>query len=125
MEQAKVIPQAYAIAGQTQRCERIQEAGSQTAQAAVAQRGFRLHLFNVRKALAGSSQCRPGFVVQAQVDEVVGQQLADKKFGADIVQLPPGDRLHAVGALLPYKLQQCQIQLLIGAVRQQLSGEAL
>ena len=125
MEQAKVIPQAHAIAGQIQRCERIQEAGRQTAQTAVAQRGFRLDLFNVRQALSGCRQCIAGFLVQTQIDEVVGQQLTDEKFGADIVQLTSGDRLHAVGALLPHKLQQCQVQLLIGAVRQQLSGEAL
>ena len=95
------------------------------AQTAIAQRGFRLDLFNVRQALSGCRQCIAGFLVQAQIDEVVGQQLADEKFGADIVQLAPGDRLHAVGALLPHKFQQCQIQLLIGAVRQQLAGDTL
>ena len=95
------------------------------AQTAIAQRRLRLYLFNIGKALSGSSQRRPGFVVQPQIDEVVGQQLANKEFGADIVQLAPGDRLHAVGALLPHKFQQCQIQFLIGAVRQQLAGDTL
>ena len=125
MEQAEVVPQTYAVAGQVERCQRVEEAGSQTAQTAVAQRRFRLHLFDIGKALADGSQCIAGFIVQSQIDEVVGQQLADKKFGADIVQLAPGDRLHAVGALLPHKFQQCQIQLLIGAVCQQLAGDTL
>ena len=125
VEQAKVIPQAHAVAGQVQRCQRIQEAGSQTAQTAVAERRLRLHLFNVRKALSGSGQCIPGFFIQPQIDEVVGQQLADEEFGADIIQLASGDGLHAVGTLLPHQLQQCQIQLLIGAVRQQLAGDTL
>ena len=120
-----MVPQTYAVAGQVQRCQRVEEAGSQTPQAAVAQRRLRLYLFNVGKALSGSSQRRPGFVVQPQIDEVVGQQLANKEFGADIVQLAPGDRLHAVGALLPHKFQQCQIQLLVGAVCQQLAGNTL
>ena len=123
MEQTKMVPQTYAVAGQVQRCQRVEEAGSQTPQAAVAQRRLRLYLFNVGKALSGSSQRRPGFVVQPQIDEVVGQQLANKEFGADIVQLAPGDRLHAVGALLPHKFQQCQI--LVGAVCQQLAGNTL
>ena len=125
VEQAEVIPQAHAVAGQVQRCQRVEEAGSQTAQTAVAQRRFRLHLFDIGKALADGSQCIAGFIVQSQIDKVVGQQLADEKFGADIVQLAAGNGLHAVGTLLPHQLQQCQIQLLIGAVRQQLSGEAL
>ena len=125
VEQAEVIPQAHAVAGQVQRCQRIQEAGCQTAQTTVAERRLRLHLFNVRKALSGSGQCIPGFFVQPQIDEVVGQQLADEEFGADIIQLASGDGLHAVGTLLPHQLQQCQIQLLIGAVRQQLAGDTL
>jgi hypothetical protein len=125
MEQTEVVPQTYAVAGQVQRCQRVEEAGSQTPQTTVAQRRLRLYLFNIGKALSRSSQCRPGFIVQPQIDEVVGQQLANEKFGADIVQLAPGDRLHAVGALLTHKFQQCQIQLLIGAVRQQLAGDTL
>ncbi len=104
-EQAEMIAQTYAVAGQIQRCQRVEEAGRQTAQTAVAQRGFRLHLFDIGKALAGGSQCIAGFIVQPQIDEVVGQQLADEKFGADIVQLASSDRLHMVGALLPHKLQ--------------------
>lgn len=120
-----MVPQTYAVAGQVQRCQRVKEAGSQAPQAAVAQRGLRLYLFNIGKALSGSSQRRPGFIVQPQIDEVVGQQLANKEFGADIVQLTPSDRLHAVGTLLPHQFQQCQIQLLIGAVRQQLAGDTL
>ena len=98
---------------------------SQTAQTAVAQRRFRLHLFDIGKALADGSQCIAGFIVQPQIDEVVGQQLADEKFSADIVQLASSDRLHTVGALLPHKLQECQIQLLIGAVHQWLARETL
>ena len=120
-----MIPQAHAVAGQVQRCQRVEEAGRQTAQTAVAQRRLRLHLFDVGKALAGGSQCIPGFIVQPQIDEVVGQQLADEKFGADIVQLAAGDRLHTVGALLPDKFQQREIQLLIRAVRQRLARETL
>ena len=120
-----MVPQTHAVAGQVQRCQRVKEAGSQAPQAAVAQRGLRLYLFNIGKALSGSSQRRPGFIVQPQIDEVVGQQLANKEFGADIVQLAPGNRLHAVGALLPHKFQQCKIQFLIGAVCQQLAGDTL
>ena len=125
VEQAEVIPQAHAVAGQVQRCQRVEEAGSQTAQTAVAQRRFRLHLFDIGKALADGSQCIAGFIVQSQIDEVVGQQLADEKFGADIIQLAALDRLHTVSTLAPDKFQQSKIQLLIRAGRKRFAGKAL
>ena len=124
-EQAEVIPQTHTVAGQAQRCERVQKTGRQTAQTAVAQRRFRLHLFDVRQALSGSSQCIAGFLVQTQIDKVVGQQLADEKFGTDIVQLATGDRLHTVSTLAPDKFQQSKIQLLIRAGRKRFAGKGL
>jgi len=84
-EQAEVIPQTHTVAGQIQCSQRVKEAGGQTAQTAVAEGRLRLHFFNFSKAFPGSSQCIAGFVVQTQIDEVVGQQLADEKFGADII----------------------------------------
>ena len=125
VEQSEVIPQTHTVAGQAQRCERVQKTGRQTAQTAVAQRRFRLHLFDVRQALSGSSQCIAGFLVQTQIDKVVGQQLADEKFGADIVQLATGDGLYTVCALLPDKFQQSEVQLLIRAVGQRLARKIL
>ena len=38
VEQSEVIPQTHTVAGQAQRCERVQKTGRQTAQTAVAQR---------------------------------------------------------------------------------------
>ena len=61
----------------------------------------------------------------AASDEVVGQQLADEKFGTDIVQLAAGDGLHTVCTLLPDKFQQSEVQLLIRAVGQRLAREIL
>ena len=125
VEQAEVVAQAHAVAGQVQRCQRIQEAGSQTAQAAVAQRRFGLHFFNVGQVLACGGQGLAGFVVQTKVDQVVGQQLSDEKLCADIIQFAAGDGLDAVCAFLPDDLQQSQIQLLIRAVCQRFASEVL
>ncbi len=120
-----MIAQADTVAGQVQRCQRVEEAGDQTAQTAVAQRRFRLHLFDIGKALADGSQCIAGFIVQSQIDEVVGQQLADKKFGTDVVKLAAGDALYTVGTFLSYEFQQSQVQLLICTVSQRLARETL
>ena len=125
MEQAEVIPQTHTVPGQIQSCQRIKETGGQTAQTAVAQRGFRLQFFNVGQALAGGGQCITGFIVQPQIDEVIGKQLADEELGADIVQLAAGDRLNPVCALLPDDFQQSKVQVLIRAVGQRLASEIL
>ena len=125
VEQAEVIAQAHAVAGQVQRCQRIQEAGSQTAQAAIAQRRFGLHFFNVGQVLACGGQGLACFIVQTKVDQVVGQQLSDEKLCADIIQFAAGDGLDAVCAFLPDDLQQSQIQLLIRAVCQRFASEVL
>ena len=125
VEQAEVIPQTHTVAGQVQRGQRVKEAGGQTAQTAVAERRLRLYFFDVCKALPGSSQRVAGFVVQTQIDEVVGQQLADEKFGADIIELTAGHRLHTVSTLAPDKFQQGKIQFLIRAGRKRFAGKAL
>ena len=124
-EQAEVIPQTHTVAGQVQRGQRVKEAGGQTAQTAVAERRLRLYFFDVCKVLPGSSQRVAGFVVQTQIDEVVGQQLADEKFGADIIELTAGHRLHTVSTLAPDKFQQGKIQFLIRAGRKRFAGKAL
>ena len=79
-EQAKVVTQADAVARQVQRCQRIQEAGSQTAQTAVAKARLRLDFLDVGKALACGSKGITHIIIQAEVDEVVGKQFADQKF---------------------------------------------
>ena len=81
VEQAEVIPQAHAVAGQVQRCQRVEGRQPDGLVTAVAQRRFRLH-FDIGKALADGSQCIAGFTVQSQIDEVVDSSLPDEKFGA-------------------------------------------
>ena len=125
MEQAEMVPQSYTVSRQAECCQRIQKAGSQTTKTAVAKGWLRLDFFDVRQALACSREGCAGFIVEPQIDQVVGQQLADQKLGADIIQLASCDRLHLAGALVPDNLQQGQIQLLIRAVSQWFAGIAL
>ena len=124
-EQAEMIAQTYAVTRQAERCQRIEEAGRQTSQTAVAQRRLRLDLLNLRKTLACSGEGGAGIIVEAQIDKVIGQQLADQKLSADIIQFTPCDRLHFIGTLMPDDLQQGQIQFLIRAVSQRFAGVAL
>ena len=122
-EQSAVVPQADAVAGQVQRCQRVQEAGGQAAQTAVAQAGLRLQLLQVGQGLSGGGQTVPHVVVEAQVDEVIGEQFADEELGGDIVQLSAGDRPHPVPGTLLHKAQQSQVQFLIAGILDGLAAE--
>lgn len=120
-----MISQPYSVSRQAERRQRIQKAGCQTPQTAVAQGRLRLDLLDIRQALASSGKGCPGILIESQIDKVVGQQLSDQKLGTDIIQLAPCDRLHLVGALVSDDLQQSQIQLLICTVSQRFAGIAL
>ena len=119
-----MIPQTDAVAGKIEGCKRIQEAGSQTAQAAVAQRGFRLHLFDVRKILACGIQRIAHLVIKAQVDQVIGKQLSDQELRADIVELPALHRANLPGALFVHQLLKSKIKLAVGASMQGFSCQS-
>ena len=117
-----MIAQADAVTGQVQRGEGVEKAGRQTTQTAVAEARLRLDLLNIGQVFARSGQCGADIIVQAEVDKVVGQQLADQKLGADVVELATLDGLDAGGALLADDVQQSKVDLLIGAAGQGLFG---
>ena len=118
-----MVAQADAVAGEVQGSQRVQEAGGQTAQSAVAQAGLRFQLLQVGQGLPGGSQAVPHIVIEAQVDEIVGEQLANQKFGGNIIELPSGDGLHPVRSLFLHKTQQGQVQFLITGVLNGLAAE--
>ena len=76
-EQAVMIVEAHAVAGQTQRGDGIQEARGQAAQATIAQRGLDLKLLDLVEVVAGGSELVLDLVIDAEVDHVVDKQLAD------------------------------------------------
>ena len=117
-----MIAQADTVAGQIQRGEGVEEAGSQAAQTAVAQGRLRLDFLNVGQVLARSGQRGAGVVVETQVNKVVGQQLANQELGADVVELAALDRLDVSGALLADDVQQGKVDFLVSAGCQRLVG---
>ena len=64
VEQAEVVTQAHAVAGQVEGGQRIQEAGGQAAQTAVAKARLRLNFLNVGQVLARSGQSVADVIVQ-------------------------------------------------------------
>ena len=56
---------------------RIQEAGSQTAQATVTKRWLHLHIFNGQQVLASCCQLALNLIVDTEVNQVVGQEFTN------------------------------------------------
>ena len=119
-----MVAQADAVAGEVQGSQRVQEAGGQTAQSAVAQTGLRFQLLQVGQGLSGGGQALPHVIVETQIDEVVGKKLADQKFSGDIVELPPGDGPHPACGLFPCQTKQGQIQLPVAGLADGLAAES-
>ena len=82
-----MIVEAHAIAGQAQRGDGIQEACGQTAQAAVAERRFDLELLDLVEVVARGGELVLNLVIDAKVDHIVDEQLADQKFGGNVIEL--------------------------------------
>ena len=82
-----MIVEAHAIAGQAQRGDGVQEACGQAAQAAVAERRLDLELLDLVEVVACAGELVLNLVVDAEVDHVVDEQLADQKFGGNVIEL--------------------------------------
>ena len=117
-EQAEVVIQPDAVSAELQGGYGIQEAGGQAAKPAVAQGRLQLQLLDIGELQLVLFQDGIDLVIQAQVDQIVGEQLADQKFRGNIVQfllsLYPRLLLH----LLPCNAQKNLENLLLRAVTQ-------
>ena len=94
VEDAVLVADAVADGGNVEGGKGIHEAGGQTAEAAVAEAGLGLLLdqrFEIEAELAHGFI---GFVVDAEVDEVVGQVRAGEEFGREVAD--DADVLRAV-----------------------------
>ena len=85
-EQAVFITDGAAHGGQAERGQAVQEAGGQTAQAAVAQTGFGLFLQHGAQVHAQLLQGLTVRVVGAQVEHVAVQAAARQKFDGKIIE---------------------------------------
>ena len=86
-EKSAVISQADAVCRQSEGCQRVDEAGRQTAETAVAQGRLIFIFFQFRKVFACRSQFFLHTVVQSQIDQIVAHELADQELGRDVIQL--------------------------------------
>ena len=121
-EEAQVVVQADSLAGKPHCGDGVQEAGGQTAQPAVTQRGLRLRLLNLRQGFPVFLQEPGHLVIEPQVDEVVGQKLSRQELRRDIVQFFPAVVIALVMQPSLDVEKQRLVQLLVGALAALLAG---
>ena len=86
-EQAVMVIEAHTVTGKAQRGNGIQEARGQATQAAVAERRLDLELLDLVEVVARGGELVLNLVIDAKVDHIVDEQLADQKLGRDVVEL--------------------------------------
>ncbi len=86
-EDAVLVPQAVADRGDLERRHRVEEAGGEPAQAAVAQSGVGLRLDELRPVELLSLHRLPHDRLDPEVEDVVGQRPADQELHREVVDL--------------------------------------
>ena len=85
-EQSEMVVQADTVARKSQGRNGIQKTCRQTSQSAVAQRRFQLHFLNLCQISSVFFQRVRHFIVHAEIDQVVGQQLSDQELCGNVIQ---------------------------------------
>ena len=82
-----MVVEAHTVAGKAQRGDGIQEARGQAAQAAVAERRLDLKLLNLIEVVARGDELALNLVIDAEVDHIVDEQLANQELSRDVIEL--------------------------------------
>ena len=99
VEDAEFIADAIAGGRDLQRGQRFQEAGRQTAQAAIAQSRFLFHLEDlVEVGHPEAAQGVGGLIADAEHQQVVAQLRADQEFGREVGHHPRGGGVNRLDA---------------------------
>ena len=89
-EQPVVVVDAVAVAGHVERGQRVQEAGREPAEPAVAERSIPLALLHEPEVYPDASERVPTEVVDAQIDQVIGQGPSEKILDGQVVDVLGG-----------------------------------
>ncbi len=84
-EHAVLVADAVAVAGQAQGGDGIQEAGSEPAEAAVAERGVVLHLTDHVVFEADLAHGLAALVHETEIEQAVGERAADEEFQGQVI----------------------------------------
>ena len=84
-EKSEVIIKSDSFSRKSQSCDGIQEASCQTAKSAISERWLRLDLLDHGKLFSVFFKIFRNFIVNAQIDQVVGKKLTDKELCGNII----------------------------------------
>ena len=84
-EKSEVIIKSDSFSRKSQSCNGIQETCCQTAKSAVSERWLRLDLLDHGKLFSVFFKIFRNFIINAQIDQVVGKKLTDKELCGNII----------------------------------------
>ena len=87
LEQAAVIGDADTVCRKAEGCKGVDETCGKTSKAAVTKARLILELLEFGDVTACSCKLCLHVVIDAKIDQVVGEELADEELGGDVVQL--------------------------------------
>ena len=86
-EESQMVVQADTVSGKPQGCDRIKETCSQTSESAVSEGRLRLDLFDLTDIFAVLLEHLLHFLIDAEVDHVVGEQFSDQELCRNVIEL--------------------------------------
>ena len=84
-EKSEVIIKSDSFSRKSQSCDGIQEASCQTTKSAVSERWLRLDLLDHGKLFTVLFKIFCNFIINTQIDQVVGEQFTDEKLCGNII----------------------------------------
>ena len=106
VEHAVLVTDAHAVAGQSDGCHGIEEAGSQSAKAAVAERGIEFQFRNLVQVNARFDAGLAEFLCKADVEHAVHQAAPDEEFHGEVIHSLCSHRC-SNGAWFPSSVRPC------------------
>ena len=88
LKKPHMIVQSNAVSGKAQSGDGIQKAGGKSTQTPVSKGRLRFHLLDGAKRFSVFSQDFRHFLVDPQIDQVVGEQLPDQELRGNVIELP-------------------------------------
>ena len=115
-EESQMVVQADTVSGKPQGCDRIKETCSQTSESAVSEGRLRLDLFDPADVFAVLLEHLLHFLIDAEVDHVVGEQFSDQELCRNVIKFFPAVLVFFACCHFLYKGKQAVIDLSVGCL---------
>ena len=115
-EESQMVVQADTVSGKPQGCDRIKETCGQTSESAVSEGRLRLDLFDLTDIFAVLLEHLLHFLIDAEIDHVVGEQFSDQELCRNVIELLLAVLVFLACCHFLYEGKQAVIDLSVGCL---------